>query len=167
MAVVAMGKKSNENVDTGIDATKRQKIAEALSHALADTYALYTKTQFYHWNVTGPRFRSLHLLFEEQYTALAAQVDEVAERIRSLGYPAPGGFKAFQSLTSLKEDSSVPDAETMIANLLSDRETISRSLRKTISLADDADDVSTADMLTGMLEAHEKTAWMLRSHLGA
>src|SRR5690606_37940210 len=134
---------------------------------LADTYALYTKTQFYHWNVTGPRFRTLHLMFEEQYTALAAQIDELAERIRALGFIAPGGFKAFQGLTSLTEDKSVPDADTMVTNLLSDRETICQNLRKAISKADEAEDVVTADLLTGALDAHEKTAWMLRSTIGA
>jgi starvation-inducible DNA-binding protein len=152
-------------IDIGISPEQRKQIADGLSRLLADSYTLYLKTHNYHWNVTGPQFNTLHLMFEEQYTELATAVDEIAERIRALGEPAPGSYTAFAKLTSIEEEEQVPDAETMIQQLVIGQETVVRTARELFPLVEDAADEPTADLLTQRLQVHEKTAWMLRSML--
>ncbi|NKD77378.1 DNA starvation/stationary phase protection protein [Haematospirillum sp. H1815] len=152
-------------IDIGIPEKQRLKIAEGLSRLLADTYTLYIKTHNFHWNVTGPMFNTLHMMFETQYNELALAVDQVAERIRSLGAYAPGSYKQFSALTSLKEETGVPAAEDMIAQLVKGHEAVARTARDVFPLAEDARDESTTDLLTQRLQVHEKTAWMLRSML--
>jgi len=152
-------------IDIGIKEKDRKKIAEGLTRVLADTYTAYLKTHNYHWNVTGPMFNTLHLMFEQQYNELWLAVDEVAERIRSLGAVAPGSYKAFAELTSVEEDEGVPKAQDMIANLVKAHETITRTAREVFPLAEEASDEPTADLLTQRMQASEKTAWMLRSML--
>ncbi|MGE0253721.1 MAG: Dps family protein [Alphaproteobacteria bacterium] len=149
----------------GISEGDRRKIVEGLSHLLADTYTLYLKTHNYHWNVTGPMFNTLHLMFETQYTELALAVDLIAERIRALGFPAPGSYKAYASLSSIKEADGVPSAEKMIADLAAGNETVTRTARSIFPAADAASDEPTADLLTQRMQIHEKTAWMLRAML--
>jgi len=153
------------NIDIGIAEQDRDRLAEQLSHLLADSYALYVKSHNFHWNVTGPRFRALHEMFEEHYTELAIAIDEIAERIRSLGHFAPGSFGAFAELTSVAETEGVPSANDMVAILVDAHETLVRSARKTVEVAEDAGDQATADLGTVRLQVHEKTAWMLRSSL--
>lgn len=150
-------------IDIGISEGDRQEIADGLSRLLADTYTLYLKTHNFHWNVTGPLFNTLHLMFEQQYTELAAAVDEIAERIRALGFPAPGSYEQFAVLTSVKEESGVPSAEDMLAQLARDQEIVVRTAREVFPVADAAHDEPTADLLTQRMQIHEKTAWMLRS----
>lgn len=151
-------------IDTGIEAKDRKELAEGLSTLLADSYTLYVKTQNYHWNVTGPMFRSLHMMFEEEYTELAAAVDEIAERIRALGHYAPGGFAAFQKRSNVGDaPEKVPSATEMIRDLVEGNETVVRTARKVLSTAEDAGDEGTADLATQRLRVHEKAAWMLRS----
>ena len=152
-------------INIGIDAGQRKAIAEGLSHLLADTYTLYLKTHNYHWNVTGPMFQTLHNQFEVQYTELAAAVDEIAERIRALGEPAPGSYKAFSRLSSIDEEEGQPDAKTMIANLVTAQEAVVRTARKAFPTAEEAGDEPTCDLLTQRMQVHEKNAWMLRSML--
>lgn len=152
-------------INIGINEQDREAIATGLSRLLADSYTLYLKTHNYHWNVTGPMFNTLHLMFEGQYTELALAVDEIAERIRALGVYAPGSYSAFSSLTEIKEDDDVPAAEHMIANLVAAHETVARTARSIISIAGEASDEPTADLLTQRMQVHEKTAWMLRSML--
>lgn len=153
-------------IDIGIPEKDRAEIADGLSHLLADTYMLYYKTHYYHWNVTGPMFNSLHLMFETQYNELWLAIDVIAERIRSLGFPA-GGYKANGKLTKIEEDDDdVPSAEKMIKNLVKGHETVARTARSIFDAADAAHDEPTADLLTQRMEASEKTAWMLRSTLG-
>ena len=147
----------------GISENDRRKIVEGLSRLLADTYTLYLKTHNYHWNVTGPMFNTLHLMFEAQYTELALAVDLIAERIRALGFPAPGSYKAFAALSEIKEADSVPSAEKMIADLAAGNETVTRTARSIFPVADAASDEPTADLLTQRMQIHEKTAWMLRA----
>ncbi|HEU4620005.1 MAG TPA: Dps family protein [Gammaproteobacteria bacterium] len=154
------------DIDTGIPAKSRREIAAGLSRLLADSYTLYLKTHNYHWNVTGPLFNTLHLMFEAQYTELAAAVDLIAERIRALGHPAPGSYKAFAALTSIAEVEGVPGAEQMIRDLVSGQETVVRTAREVFPSADAAHDEPTADLLTQRMQVHEKNAWMLRSMLG-
>lgn len=154
-------------IDIGISECKRQAIAEGLSHLLADTYTLYLKTHNFHWNIVGPRFRELHLMFEEQYTELATAVDEIAERIRTLGFPAPGTYKQYAELSSIEETEGVPDAETMIRTLTENNEAVVRTARRILPSAQDADDESTASLISDRMVVHEKTAWMLRSLLDA
>ncbi|MBO6543622.1 MAG: DNA starvation/stationary phase protection protein [Alphaproteobacteria bacterium] len=154
-------------IDIGIPEADRVKIAEGLTRVLADTYTLYLKTHNYHWNVTGPMFNTLHTMFMTQYNELWMAVDEVAERIRSLGEYAPGSYKAYASLTSIEEDVDVPKAEVMIANLVKGHEAVARTARSVFPLAEAASDESTADLLTQRMQASEKTAWMLRSMLEA
>ena len=149
----------------GISEGDRQKITEGLSHLLADTYTLYLKTHNYHWNVTGPMFNTLHLMFEAQYTELALAVDLIAERIRALGFPAPGSYKAFAAMSQIKEADGVPSAEKMIADLAAGNETVTRTARSIFPVADKASDEPTADLLTQRMQIHEKTAWMLRAML--
>lgn len=149
----------------GIPEKDREAINKGLQSLLADTYFLYLKTHNYHWNVTGPLFNTLHLMFMTQYTELWNALDLVAERIRSLGYPAPGTYKAFASLTSLKEDDGVPKAEEMLRNLVEGHEAVIRTARGILPAAESGGDEVTTDLLTQRLEIHEKTAWMLRSML--
>lgn len=153
------------DINIGIDSQDRQAIAQGLSRLLADSYTLYLKTHNYHWNVTGPMFSTLHKLFEEQYMELAEAVDEIAERIRALGEPAPGSYQAFAKLTSISEEEGHPDAKTMIANLVTAQETVARTAREVFPTAEKAGDEPTCDLLTQRMQLHEKNAWMLRSLL--
>jgi starvation-inducible DNA-binding protein len=160
-------KKSKDNsLDLGIADAARKSIAAGLSHLLADTYTLYLKTHNFHWNVTGPQFNSLHLMFEGQYTELALAVDLIAERIRALGEPAPGSYSAYAKLSSIKEAEGVPAAEDMVRILAEDQLAVVRTARAVFPLADAAHDEPTADLLTQRMQVHEKTAWMLRANLG-
>lgn len=152
-------------VDIGIAEDQRKEISEGLSRLLADTYTLYLKTHNFHWNVTGPMFVSLHQLFEQHYTELAAAVDEIAERIRALGFFVPGSFKRFQELTSVIQEDEVPAAEAMIRSSVTAHETVIRTARGILDTAERANDQPTLDLLTRRMEIHEKTAWMLRSML--
>ncbi|MNJ94768.1 DNA protection during starvation protein [compost metagenome] len=160
-----MSKKSAPQINIGIEEKDRKKIAEGLSHVLADTYTLYLKTHNFHWNVTGPMFNTLHLMFEGQYTELSTAVDMIAERIRSLGVYAPGSYADFAKLTSIKEAKGVPADKEMIAQLVDGHEAITRTARKVYPLAEKVADEATADLLTQRIQLHEKTAWMLRSML--
>jgi starvation-inducible DNA-binding protein len=152
-------------INIGIKPKERKEITEGLSRLLADSYTLYLKTHNYHWNVEGPMFNTLHLMFETQYNELALAVDTIAERIRALGEPAPGSYKAFSKLSSIDEEERVPDAETMIANLVKGQEAVVRTARSIFPAAERANDEPTADLLTQRMQIHEKNAWMLRSML--
>jgi starvation-inducible DNA-binding protein len=152
-------------INIGISEDDRKAIAEGLSRLLADTYSLYLKTHNFHWNVTGPMFQTLHLMFETQYTELAAAVDLIAERIRALGFPAPGSYSDYAKLSSISDAVGVPKAEDMIRQLVEGQETVARTARELFDLVDRASDEPTADLLTQRLQVHEKTAWMLRSLL--
>ncbi len=152
-------------IDIGLDEKSRKKIADGLSKLLADSYTLYLKTHNYHWNVTGPEFRTLHLMFEEEYTELATAVDVLAERIRALGFPAPGTYKAYAKLSSIQEEDDIPAAQDMIRNLVKAHETVIRTARSVLPVAADAHDETTVGVLGDRLDIHEKTAWMLRSLL--
>lgn len=152
-------------VDIGIDKDKRQAIAEGLSRLLADEYTLYLKIHNFHWNVKGPMFNTLHLMFETHYNEAALAVDLVAERIRALGFPAPGSYSQYAQLSAVKEETTVPEATDMIRQLVADHETVTRTARSMIPLVDSASDEPTADLLTQRMQLHEKTAWMLRSLL--
>jgi len=152
-------------MDIGIKDKDRKAIAAGLSHLLADTYTLYLKTHNFHWNVTGPMFQTLHLMFETQYNELALAVDLIAERIRALGYPAPGTYAEYAKLTAIKETKGVPAATDMIKLLVDGQETVVRTARSIFPLVDKVNDESTADLLTQRMQVHEKTAWMLRSLL--
>lgn len=153
------------DVNIGISKKDRAAIADGLSRVLADSYTLYLKTHNYHWNVTGPMFQTLHLLFETQYTELALAVDLIAERIRALGHPAPGTYGEFARLSSIKEKSGVPKAGDMIRDLVAGQEAVVRTARAVFPLVDKARDEPTADLLTQRMQVHEKNAWMLRSLL--
>lgn len=152
-------------LNIGIDAEQRARIANGLSRLLADSYSLYLKTHNYHWNVTGPQFNSLHLMFETQYTELATAVDEIAERIRSLGVRAPGSYSEFAELTSIAEGSGEESAEEMTRQLVLGQESVARTAREAFDAAEQANDQPTADLLTQRMQIHEKNAWMLRSML--
>jgi starvation-inducible DNA-binding protein len=152
-------------IDIGISETDRKAIADGLSQLLADSYTLYLKTHNYHWNVTGPLFNTLHLMFEQQYTELATAVDEIAERIRALDFPAPGSYRAYAALTEIAEEEGVPSAQGMIGNLVAGQETVVRTARSIFPVVDKANDEATADLLTQRMQVHEKNAWMLRSML--
>ncbi len=152
-------------IDIGIGAGERQKIARGLSALLADSYTLYLMTHNFHWNVTGPDFNSLHQMFMAQYTEQWTALDVIAERIRALGHPAPGTYKEFVKLASIKEVEGVPKATDMVRHLVSAQEATARTARKLFPLVDAANDQPTADVLTQRLDVHEKTAWMLRSLL--
>lgn len=154
------------NKQLDISEKDKEQIVQGLSQLLADTYSIYLKTHNFHWNVSGPMFVTLHTLFEQQYTELALAIDIIAERIRALGAFAPGSFKAFQDLTSIPDMEDIPDALTMIALLVEDNETIIKTARSIIPLADKAYDTPTADLATARILVHEKTAWMLTSLLG-
>lgn len=150
-------------IDIGIKEKDRNKIAEGLKKVLADSYTLYLQTHNFHWNVTGPQFRELHLMFEEHYTELALAVDEIAERIRTLGVAAPGTYKAFAGLSAIDEVEGVPSAKEMVQLLTKGHEQVVRSCRETLSVAQAADDESTAALVSDRMRVHEKTAWMLRA----
>jgi starvation-inducible DNA-binding protein len=154
-------------IDIGIRDEDRKTIADGLSRLLADTYTLYLKTHNFHWNVTGPMFQTLHLMFETQYNELALAVDQIAERIRALGYPAPGTYTEYSKLSSIKETSGVPKAEDMIRLLVEGQEAVVRTARSIFPSVDEVNDEPTADLLTQRMQVHEKTAWMLRSLLEA
>lgn len=155
-----------DKVNIGLAPKPRQKVIDILGNIIADQYILYTKTRNYHWNVTGEDFVQYHKLFEEQYSAIDEDIDEVAERIRALGGKTPATLGEFLKSATLKEHPrKFPLAKTMIANLLTDHETVIRNLRKDIEICDDLDDVGTEDFLTQLMEKHEKTAWMLRATL--
>jgi starvation-inducible DNA-binding protein len=156
---------SDTKIDIGIPEAQRQEIVDGLSRLLADTYTLYLKTHNYHWNVTGPMFQTLHLMFETQYNELALAVDLIAERIRALGSPAPGTYREFASLSSVTEDTDRPNAKEMIARLVQGQEAVVRTARSIFPPVEAARDEPTADLLTQRMQVHEKTAWMLRSLL--
>ena len=152
-------------ISIGIARKDREAVARHLSKLLADTYSLYLKTHSFHWNITGPQFNSLHTMFETQYNELWLAADEVAERIRTLDVFAPGSYSQFGKLTSIKEEAGVPEWKDMVAQLVEGHEIAAATARETIQVADKAGDEGTADMVTGRLKEHEKTAWMLRSLL--
>lgn len=163
-----MSKKKHQKpgIDLGMTEDQRRAIAAGLSRLLADTYTLYLKTHNFHWNVTGPQFNSLHLMFEGQYTELALAVDLIAERIRALGEPAPGSYSAYARLATIAEADGVPDATEMVRMLAQDQLAVVRTARSVFPLADEAHDEPTCDLLTQRMQVHEKTAWMLRANLG-
>ena len=152
-------------IDIGITEKDRAAIAGGLGRLLADSYSLYLQTHNFHWNVTGPMFQTLHVMFEAQYTELSVAVDLVAERIRALGFPAPATYSEFARLTSIEEVAGVPKADAMIRLLVDGQETVVRTARSIFPLAESASDEATADLLTQRIQLHEKTAWMLRSLL--
>jgi len=155
------------SLNTGIEEGKRGNIAKSLSKLLAETYTLYLKTHKYHWNVTGPMFQTLHLMFEEHYNALSLAVDEIAERIRVLGIKAPGSYTEFSKISAVKDDATEnTDANNMIKNLLMDHELVTRTAKEILPLLDGANDEGTNSLLGARIEYHEKTAWMLKSILG-
>ena len=153
------------DINIGIKESDRAKIAEGISRLLADTYTLYLKTHNFHWNVTGPMFQTLHLMFEQEYNELALAVDLIAERIRALGFPAPGTYSEFAKLSSIKESKGVPNAQQMIRQLVEGQEAVVRTARSVFPLVDKVHDEPTADLLTQRMQVHEKNAWMLRSLL--
>ena len=150
-------------INIGIDLKNREHVAGAVSKVQADTYTLYLKTHHYHWNVTGPMFQTLHLMFEQQYNELWLAVDAIAERIRALGLPAPGTCREFAALSSIKEEEGVPKADEMIRRLVHGHETVARTARNAFKLAAEVHDQPTCDLLTRRMQVHEKMAWMLRS----
>lgn len=152
-------------IDIGIPAEQRARIAEGLGRVLADSTVLYAKTHGFHWNVTGPMFNTLHLMFMEQYTELWTALDEIAERIRALGHKAPFGGTIYHTLSSIPESDGVPAAMDMVRELVQGHEAVARTIRSVFAVADEANDQPTADLLTQRLQIHEKTAWMLRSLL--
>ncbi|WP_408096064.1 Dps family protein [Peredibacter sp. HCB2-198] len=152
-------------IDNGISEKDRKAIANGLNHLLADTYTLYLMTHNFHWNVKGPMFNTLHLMFETQYNELALAVDLIAERIRALGYPAPGTYSEFAQLSSIKEVKGQPKAEDMIKHLVHGQEAVTKTARSLFPTVDKASDEPTADLLTQRMQLHEKNAWMLRSLL--
>ena len=154
-------------IDIGIGDRDRKNIATGLAGFLADAYTLYLKTHNFHWNVTGPMFNTLHTMFETQYTELAVAVDDIAERIRALGFPAPGTYAAYAKLSSIKEQEGIPSAEEMIKLLVEGQEAVVRTARGIFPLLEKVSDEPTADLLTQRMQIHEKTAWMLRSLLAA
>ena len=162
---MANKKAKSPSIDIGISDADRKKIVEGLSGLLADSYTLYLMTHNFHWNVKGPQFNSLHLMFMGQYTEQWNALDLIAERIRALGFPAPGTYKEFVKLASIKEVEGVPSADDMVRHLVAAQETTARTARKLFPVVAEADDQPTADLLTQRLEVHEKTAWMLRSLL--
>lgn len=150
-------------IDNGLLQQHREQIAAGLSRLLADSYTLYLKTHNFHWNVTGPHFKSLHELFEEHYTELAAAVDEIAERIRALGVRAPGSYKQFAELTNIEEETGHPDWKAMVTQLVVAHETVVKTARSMLDLVDEANDEVTLGLLGSRMDVHEKAAWMLRS----
>lgn len=166
MAVMDIKKKHKADMDTGFGQKDRQAVSKTLSVLLASLYTLQLKTQFYHWNVTGPHFTGLHALFEQQYNTIAPTVDEVAERIRALGVTSPGTFREFLALSDIKEDKALPDSwQQMVKNLLDAHESTIKTLRDNIERFQKLHDEASADMVIGLIQSHEKMAWMLRSYL--
>lgn len=151
------------DIDIGINKENRLEIANGLKKLLADSYTLYLQTHNFHWNVTGPQFRELHLMFEEHYTELAVAVDDIAERIRTLDTPAPGTYKEFAKLSSIKEIDGVPSSLEMIKLLTQGHEQVIKTSRNVLKVAQNADDESTASLVSDRMRIHEKTAWMLRA----
>jgi starvation-inducible DNA-binding protein len=160
-----MSKAKTSGINIGLSEKDSRKIADSLSRMLADTYTLYLKTHNFHWNVTGPMFQTLHLMFMTQYNESWLAVDLVAERIRALGYLAPGTYKEFAALTSIKDSSGVTKANEMIRQLVDGQETVVRTAREVLPIAEQAGDQPTVDLLSARMEVHEKNAWMLRSLL--
>mgnify|MGYP000140579812 CR=1 FL=1 len=160
-----IGENEMSQIDIGISEVSREEIAQGLKKLLADSYTLYLQTHNFHWNVTGPQFRELHLMFEEHYTELALAVDEIAERIRTLGFAAPATYRAFAELSSVKEIDGVPEATEMVNILMQAHETVVRTSRAVLKIAQQADDESSASLIGDRMRAHEKTAWMLRATL--
>ena len=156
---------SKSNINIGISEKDRKKIVEGLARMQADTYTLYLKTHNFHWNVTGPMFQTLHLMFQTQYNEIWLAVDVIAERIRALGFPAPGSYKEFSELTEIKDSKGVPNAKEMIRQLVDGQETVIRTARAVFPIAEAAGDQPTADVLTQRMTVHEQNAWMLRSLL--
>ena len=152
-------------MDIGISKKDREKIADGLSHLLADSFTLYLKTHNFHWNVTGPMFNTLHVMFMDQYTELWNALDLIAERIRALGVPAPGTYREFAALTVIKESEGKISAEEMLKQLVAGQEAVAKTARGLFPLVDKAGDEPTADLLTQRMQVHEKNAWMLRSML--
>jgi starvation-inducible DNA-binding protein len=157
--------KTHTQINIGIPEAQRAKIAEGLSRLLADSYTLYLMTHNFHWNVTGPMFNTLHVMFMTQYTEQWTALDAIAERIRSLGFPAPGTYKEFVTLASIEEVAGVPKALDMVRHLVTAQEATARTARELFPLTNEANDQPTADLLTQRLDVHEKAAWMLRSLL--
>lgn len=151
------------DINIGISSDSREKIADGLKRLLADSYTLYLQTHNFHWNVTGSQFRELHLMFEEHYTELAVAVDDIAERIRTLGVAAPGTYKEFAKLSSIHEIEGVPSSEEMVNLLKQGHEQVVRTCREVLRQAQDADDESSAALISDRMRIHEKTAWMLRA----
>ena len=151
------------DINIGINESDRTEIAEGLKKLLADSYTLYLQTHNFHWNVTGPQFRELHLMFEEQYNELWTAVDEIAERIRTLGFPAPGTYAEFSRLSSIEEVEGVPTAKDMVAILTVGHERVVQTARQVLKTAQAADDESSASLVSDHMRIHEKTAWMLRA----
>lgn len=156
---------SKSNINIGISEKDRKKIADGLARMQADTYTLYLKTHNFHWNVTGPMFQTLHLMFQTQYNEIWLAVDMIAERIRALGFPAPGSYKEFAELTEIKDSKGVPNAKEMIRQLVEGQETVVRTARSILPIAEAAGDQPTVDVLTQRMTVHEQNAWMLRSLL--
>ncbi|MDP9140145.1 MAG: DNA starvation/stationary phase protection protein [Pseudomonadota bacterium] len=156
---------ASQGIDIGMSKDARKTIADSLCRLLADEYTLYLKTHNFHWNVTGPMFNTLHLMFEQHYIEAATAVDLIAERIRALGFPAPGTYKQYAALSSIKETDGVPEATEMIRDLVKGHEACVRTARKAFPQIDKASDEPSADLLTQRMQVHEKTAWMLRSLL--
>ncbi len=150
-------------IDIGISEQDRESIAGGLKHLLADSYTLYLQTHNFHWNVTGPQFRELHLMFEEHYTELAVAVDDIAERIRTLGVAAPGTYRAFAELIAVEEVDGVPEAGEMVSVLTRAHEQVVKTCRDVLRKAQEVDDESTAALVSDRMRVHEKTAWMLRA----
>ncbi len=167
MKLTAATPMQDETVHIGLNQKKRQEVAEKLAGFLASTYTLYQKSLYYHWNVTGIHFHSLHALFEEQYQELHQAGDAIAERIRALGHVAPGTYREFAKLSSVKEDDSLPEsAEVMLKHMLEANEHCSVEAREVLKVAERNGDDVTADMMIARMNAHEKTAWMIRATLG-
>lgn len=162
---MAANKAKSKDIDIGISTGDREKIVQGLSALLADSYTLYLMTHNFHWNVKGPQFNSLHIMFMTQYTEQWNALDLIAERIRALGHPAPGTYKEFVKRASIKEVEGVPLATDMVRHLIAAQEATARTARKLLPVVAEANDQPTADLLTQRLEVHEKTAWMLRSLL--
>jgi starvation-inducible DNA-binding protein len=156
---------SKQQINIGINEKDRKKVADGLSRMLADTYTLYLKTHNFHWNVAGPMFQTLHLMFMTQYNESWLAVDLIAERIRSLGYPAPGTYKEFAALTSIKDSDGAPKAKDMIRQLVEGQEAVVRTAREVLPIAEKVGDQPTVDLFSARMEVHEKNAWMLRSLL--
>jgi starvation-inducible DNA-binding protein len=152
-------------MDIGISERDRAKIVDGLNHLLADTYTLYLKTHNFHWNVTGPMFQTLHLMFMDLYSEQWLAVDSIAERVRTLGFPAPGTYREFAELTSIEESHGVPNAHNMIRQIVDGQESVVRTARSIFPVAEKAGDQPTLDLLTQRMQIHEKNAWMLRSLL--